>query len=138
ILELIRELQKEKNMGVMFITHDFGVVAEIADRVIVMYKGNIVEQGFKKDILNNPHHAYTKALLACRPSMHSKKQRLPVVSDFMGVPDIKAPGKKSDDPIETRTTNEKEVLLEVKNLRVWFPSQKTFLGKVKSYTKAVD
>ena len=89
ILDLIRELQEEKNMGVMFITHDLGLVAEIADRVIVMYKGNIVEQGTKKDILDNPQHAYTKALLACRPSMHPKWERLPVVSDFMDVNTIK-------------------------------------------------
>ena len=138
ILELIRELQKEKNMGVMFITHDFGVVAEIADRVIVMYKGNIVEQGFKKDILDNPQHPYTKALLACRPSMHPKKQRLPVVSDFMGGSVTQVVEKKLTAPVETELIKEKEVLLEVKNLRVWFPSQKTFLGKVKTYTKAVD
>lgn len=138
ILELIRELQEEKNMGVMFITHDLGVVAEIADRVIVMYKGNIVEQGSKKEILNNPQHPYTRALLACRPSKHPKGQRLPVVSDFMGNTESKLAEKKIADIIEPKTRNEKEPLLEVKNLCVWFPLQKTFLGKVKSYTKAVD
>lgn len=83
ILQLIKDIQQQKNMGVIFISHDLGVVAEIADKVLVMYKGNIVENGSPKDIYKNPQHAYTKALLACRPSLHTKGERLPVVSDFI-------------------------------------------------------
>src|SRR5690606_12369046 len=67
ILDLIRELQRQSNMGVIFITHDLGVVAEIADRTIVMYKGDIVEQGTVRQIFKSPSHPYTKGLLACRP-----------------------------------------------------------------------
>jgi peptide/nickel transport system ATP-binding protein len=69
ILDLIRKLQRRKNMSVMFITHDFGVVAEIADRVVVMEKGRLVEQGAAADVLNRPHHPYTKALIAAVPRM---------------------------------------------------------------------
>ena len=72
ILQLIKELQVKQNMSVIYITHDLGLVAEIADKVIVMYKGDIVEQGAIKDIFLNPRHPYTKALLSCRPAANSK------------------------------------------------------------------
>jgi peptide/nickel transport system ATP-binding protein len=72
-------------MGVIFITHDLSVVAEIADRVAVMYKGEIVEQNIAAQLFSSPQHPYTKALLACRPLLHEKGERLPVVSDFMEV-----------------------------------------------------
>lgn len=72
ILELIKELQTESNMGVIFITHDLGLVAEIADRALVMYRGEMVEHGFVRDLFINAKHPYTKALLACRPANHKK------------------------------------------------------------------
>ena len=83
ILELIKSLQQQNNMGVIFITHDLGVVADIADKILVMHKGEIVEQGPANDILHTPQHPYTKALLACRPAGQPKGKRLPVVSDFI-------------------------------------------------------
>jgi peptide/nickel transport system ATP-binding protein len=83
ILELIKELQQSSGMGVIFITHDLGVVAEIANRAAVMYKGAIVEQGTTEQLFHTPAHPYTKALLACRPVNHQRGQRLPVVADFM-------------------------------------------------------
>lgn len=83
ILQLIKKLQQQHNMGVIYITHDLSLVAEIADKVIVMYKGSIAEAGTVKDIFINAQHPYTKALLACRPVLHSKGKRLPVVSDFL-------------------------------------------------------
>ena len=83
ILQLIRELQESEQMGVLFITHDLGVVAEIADRALVMYRGNLVEQGTVKEIFTHPNHPYTKGLLSCRPLLHPKDHRLPMVSDFM-------------------------------------------------------
>jgi peptide/nickel transport system ATP-binding protein len=70
ILKLIRDLQRRRNMAVMFITHDFGVVADIADRVIVLRHGQVVEQGSADEVLTRPQHDYTKALLAAVPSMH--------------------------------------------------------------------
>ena len=83
ILQLIKELQLEEKMGVIFITHDLGVVSEIADNIAVMYKGEIVENTSVKEIFRNPQHPYTKGLLACRPILHQKGERLPIVSDFL-------------------------------------------------------
>lgn len=82
ILELIRNLQQKHGMGVLFITHDLGVVAEIADRAIVMYKGDIVEENSVSGLFMNPQNAYTKQLIACRPSMTKRLRKLPQVSDF--------------------------------------------------------
>jgi peptide/nickel transport system ATP-binding protein len=136
ILELIRELQQQQQMGVIFITHDLGVVAEVADRAVVMYKGSIVEQGSVTEIFTKPQHPYTKGLLSCRPILHAKGERLPIVSDFLE--------KKDTNAVAPDTTRHSfypeptEALVEVKNLRVWFPSKKTFLGKTLEYVKAVD
>ncbi len=146
ILELIRELQRQNNMGVIFITHDLGVVAEIADRVIVMYKGRIVEENSTVNILNSPQHPYTKALLACRPALHPKEERLPVVSDFMEIDSngniiekIAADIPKKIEVKPTLVSNYTPgVLLKIEGLKVYYPSKKSFLGRVKTYTKAVD
>jgi peptide/nickel transport system ATP-binding protein len=150
ILQLIKELQVQNQMGVIFITHDLGVVSEIADRVVVMYKGKIVEQNTTVEIFSRPRHPYTKALLACRPGLHPKGVRLPVVSDFMEVGGdgemkaVHADNKQSapiiDKPSSPSTTTRStgDTLLSVENLKVYYPSKKTFFGKTLSYTKAVD
>ena len=158
ILSLVKDLQTQQNMGVIFITHDLNVVAEIADRVVVMYKGKIVEQGLAKDIYHQPKHPYTKALLACRPLLHSKDERLPVVSDFMFTDDSGniRQFEKTSKKVTTNTTTkighkvnegsplkhsilrEEKILLRVENLKVWFPSKKTFLGKPLEFTKAIN
>jgi len=78
ILNLLDELKTRMNMAMLFITHDFGVVADIADDVIVMFRGEIVEAGTKKQVLNKPQHPYTKALLACVPDAEGKKQLKPI------------------------------------------------------------
>ncbi|MCW3118226.1 MAG: transporter ATP-binding protein [Chitinophagaceae bacterium] len=144
ILDLIRELQRQQNMGVIFITHDLGVVAEIADRAVVMYQGEIAEQNTVKEIFQHPHHPYTKALLACRPLLHKKGERLPVVSDFMNI--------KKPEPFETKAAqaerpyaDNKEIaltgerrLLAVENLCVKFYSRKKLFGRPSSTVTAVD
>ena len=135
ILELIQSLQQQNNMGVIFITHDLGVVADIADKIVVMRKGEIVEQGSTRDILFNPQHPYTKALLACRPAGKPKGERLPVVSDFTGEK------KESNSATSaTRATNNEQraTVLEVKNLQVHFPVKKNLFGKTMQCFKAVD
>lgn len=83
ILDLIRELRDERQMAVLFITHDLGVIAEIADDVMVMYRGKVVEQGAVLDIYENPTHPYTQGLLNCRPRLDTVYKRLPTVTDFM-------------------------------------------------------
>ncbi len=83
ILDLLRSLRDNRGMGMIFITHDLGVIAEIADEVAVMYRGKLVEYGDVKSIYENPQHPYTKGLLACRPKLDSKLRKLPTVPDYM-------------------------------------------------------
>jgi peptide/nickel transport system ATP-binding protein len=85
ILKLLDDLKTRMNMGMLFITHDFGVVADIADNVVVMFRGEIVESGTKQQVLNNPQHPYTKALLACVPDAEGKKDLKPI--DYAWLPD---------------------------------------------------
>ncbi|MBO4646427.1 MAG: ABC transporter ATP-binding protein [Bacteroidales bacterium] len=83
ILELLKQLQQQHGMSVIFITHDLGVVAQIADQVVVLFKGDVVEQGSVEEIFKNPKHPYTKGLIACRPSLTKRPYRLLTVSDFL-------------------------------------------------------
>jgi peptide/nickel transport system ATP-binding protein len=83
ILNLIKTLREDFNTSVLFITHDLGVIAEVADRVLVMYKGKIVEQGTVWEVFSDPKHPYTKGLLACRPRLDIRLKVLPTVADFM-------------------------------------------------------
>jgi peptide/nickel transport system ATP-binding protein len=130
ILQLIRDLQNEAEMGVIFITHDLGIVSELADRVMVMYKGSIVEEGRVKQIMENAQHPYTKALLACRPALHPKHVRLPVVSDFIRedltmIPDQPVSLEVSREPGQSSALSEQiRLMMQVKDLRVWFPGSK--------------
>jgi len=134
ILELIKELQQSSGMGVIFITHDLGVVAEIANRAAVMYKGAIVEQGTTEQLFHTPAHPYTKALLACRPVNHQRGQRLPVVADFMEPGQVQSV-KSAPVPVKEIKP---EILLSAERLSVWFPVKKNMLGKALLYNKAVD
>jgi peptide/nickel transport system ATP-binding protein len=157
ILDLMKDLQRESDTAVMFITHDLGVIADIADRVIVMYKGKIVEEGNVQDIFKNPKHPYTKSLLACRPPLEGRLRRLPIVSDFMEVEkneagesiikekansignvlaSVKIPQSEIDERAQNLMLN--EPLLQVKNLKTYYPSKRNFWGKPLEYVKAVD
>jgi peptide/nickel transport system ATP-binding protein len=151
ILELMRELQQQRDMGMIFITHDLGLIAEIADSVAVMYKGKIVEYGLAAQIFNNPQHPYTKGLVACRPSLDSHPHKLLTVSDYMSVEETPngqvviqakeplAPIEVSREEITARLANlnEQKPLLEVRNLKVGFPVRGVF-GKTTRYTMAVN
>ncbi len=139
ILELIKELQQQNNMGVILITHDLGVVADIADKIVVMYKGEMVEQGTTKEVLQSPQHPYTKALLACRPSGKLKGERLPVVSDFIGDRQTTDDGQQTTECRQPSTINEQQsTVLQVENLKVYFPVKKKIFGKATQFFKAVD
>ncbi len=139
ILELLRKLQKEHNMGVIFITHDLGVVAQIADQVAVMYKGEIVEYGDKESVLRNPQHPYTKGLLSCKPPMDSRPQRLNVVSDYLL-------GNVSEQKFESAVERQERLsaiysqkpILKVENLSVSYTLEKNFFGKPAKVLNAVD
>ena len=142
ILQLIKDLQKQYNMGVIYITHDLGLVAEIADKIIVMYKGSIVEAGTVEKIFLQAEHPYTKALLACRPTLYTKHERLPVISDFMQErePEVNdhqshMVNKSNDAKLKLKET---KFQLEVKNLKVLFFKKKNFWAKQFKEFKAVD
>ena len=153
ILELMNDLKQKMDGAIMFITHDLGVIGEIADRVLVMYKGKIVEQGNVLDIFKNPQHPYTKGLLACRPPLGRRLRKLPVIADFMDVSSEGTVTEKANS-VEQVITNvevkesetaqrlvkltEQAPLLEIKNLKTYFPASKNFFGKVLSWVKAVD
>src|SRR4051812_24544805 len=95
ILEILRKLRDSRGMSIIFITHDLGVIAEIADEVLVMYRGEEVEYAPVLEIFSNPKHPYTKGLLACRPRLETKYRRLPTVDDFMETVPAGAPGSAS-------------------------------------------
>ena len=140
ILQLIKELQLQMGLGVIFITHDLSMVSEIADSVIVIYQGEIVEQGIASEVLQNPKHPYTKALMACRPSLHPKGERLPVVSDFL-VPQ----NKSNENPILLDTqsiglfnSTPTEIVLQVENLTMHFFEKKSWFKKSVPTIKALD
>ncbi len=153
ILDLMAQLKGEIDSSIIFITHDLGVIAEIADRVLVMYKGKIVEQGSVLEIFGNPQHPYTKSLLACRPPLGKRLSKLPTVVDFMeekedgtviekhtSVADAINAVVISDEV--TLARREKvmaaKTILQLKNVKTWFPMNKNFMGTTTEYVKAVD
>ncbi len=152
ILGLMKQLQQENDMGILFITHDLGVIAELAQRVIVMYKGNIVEQGPVQEIFKNPRHPYTKGLLACRPPLTHKLRILPTVKDFMkesdgnlvetGLSIKEVTGKYIIPEADILSRREKlrtgEPLLKVESLATWFPVKRGIFSITRDYVKAVD
>ncbi len=148
ILDLIAEIQAERQLAVMFITHDLGVVADIAHKVVVMYRGNIVEQGETTDIFRQAQHPYTRGLLACRPPTAVRWKRLPTVRDFMIEQDNQLlPTDNPPAPIiiseeasaeRLQQLQAKEALLRVRDLCTWFPGARTVMGTTKEWIKAVD
>ena len=150
ILDLLRELRDHRQMSMMFITHDLGIIAEIADCVAVMYQGKIVESGPVGQIFSNPQHPYTKGLLACKPSLNHRPQNLLTVSDFMtvklsptGESEIQEKPTSYSPEVSTEALakrlaklQQQKPLLEVRDLRVGFPMQGMF-GKTKDYFMAV-
>ncbi|QDT01421.1 ABC transporter ATP-binding protein [Adhaeretor mobilis] len=100
ILDMLRKLRDERGMAILFITHDLGVIAEIADEVLVMFRGEMVEQGPVLDIFENPKHPYTKGLLACRPRLDTPYRLLPTVSDFMDIKVVESPQGQRIEVIE--------------------------------------
>ncbi|MDJ0617131.1 MAG: ABC transporter ATP-binding protein [Calothrix sp. MO_192.B10] len=151
IIDLMRDLQQRRDMGMIFITHDLGLIAEVADNVAVMYKGKIVEYGESRQIFNNPQHPYTKGLVACRPTLDSFPKKLLTVSDYMDV-EVSATGeavieaKSPESPVQVTPEEVKQrlayleeqpALLQVRNLKVGFPVRGMF-GETKRYHMAVN
>ena len=146
ILKLLRKLQAETGMGMIFITHDLGVVAEIADDVAVMHDGEILERGTVQQILNHPQHPYTQGLLACRPPMSVRLKRLPIVKEFLdgqwqgGKEQILHDLQISDEERQAHLKQlySQEPLLKVEHLKTWYPLRKGVFSRVYGHVKAVD
>jgi peptide/nickel transport system ATP-binding protein len=151
ILALLRKLRDERGMSILFITHDLAVIAEIADRVAVMFRGKLVEYGDVVKVFENPTHPYTRGLLACRPRLDTAYKLLPTVSDFMetwqedGEVRMKELELSEARIQELMTTGRDKMpegrgqpVLSVRGLKVHFPLKRTFFGKVTSWVKAVD
>jgi len=144
ILDLMKELQAKHGMSILFITHDLILVSGFAGKVLVMYKGKIVEQGSTRDIFQNPQHPYTKGLLSCRPPVDVRLKTLPTVEDFL------SKEKQSDffnsgnilSASERKIIHEKMYsqppILEVKNLNTRFPLSVSLFGRTREYLNAVD
>ena len=152
ILKLLLRIKEERHMSLIFISHDLGVIGEIANKVIVMYKGEIVETADVRDIFTNPLHPYTRGLLACRPSPERRLYKLPVVADFLR---LDSQGNietgetltgvlgslqidESKAALRKNTIYSREPILRVENLKTWFPVNQGLFRPVKEYKKAVD
>ena len=146
ILKLLRKLQTETGMGMIFITHDLGVVAEIADDVAVMHNGEILERGTVQQILSHPQHPYTQGLLACRPPIDVRLKRLPIVKEFL---DGQWQGGKEQILRDLQITESErrnhlqqlyseKPLLKVEGLKTWYPLRKGVFSRVYDHVKAVD
>ena len=146
ILKLMHQLQSETGMGMIFITHDLGVIAEIADDVAVMHNGEILERGTVQEIMSHPQHPYTQGLLACRPPMDIRLKKLPIVKEFL---DGQWKGGKEQILHDLQITAEErqehlkqlysqKPILKVEHLQTWYPLRKGVFSRVYDYVKAVN
>lgn len=113
IILLLKELQSETGMSILFITHDLSLISEIAQRVMVMYQGTIVEQGETKEIFTDPKEEYSKALINSRPSMDYRLHRLPTIADYMDQLAMPAIVTDADRELHLKKLYAKEPLLRV-------------------------
>ena len=138
-LDLLKDLQKSHNMSVLFISHDLGVIANVCEEVLVMFRGNVVEQGNVDTIFNHPQENYTKGLIACRPRLDERTVRLPTVKDYLENPDFKTDIYTN----EARAKFHEKIyssapILEVKNLKKYFYPSAFFGESSIPSVKAVD
>jgi peptide/nickel transport system ATP-binding protein len=144
IIELLLKLKAERGMSLVFISHDLGVINEIADRVLVMYKGEIVEEAPVKTLFKEPKHPYTKGLLACRPSVNYHLKKLPVIADFMNgditIAHIRELYNYPTKDIAERKKklHSQQPILKVNELSTWFPVSSGIFNQSKKTVKAVN
>lgn len=143
IIDLMKKMQKNHGTSIIFITHDLGLISQVADDIIVMYKGNVMEQGKTTDIFHHPKHPYTKGLLACKPTLDTNQKILPTVNDFMEVDESGTIIEKeytASTNYNTKLTFEKDAqpILKINNLTTQFPLKKNFWGKPTEFLNAVN
>lgn len=134
ILTLLKQLLSERNAGMIFISHDLDVVSEIADDVLVMYRGDVLEYGSAEAVLKHPSTAYTRGLIACKPPLENLPHRLPTVEDFQKAAQS---GEAISSKPQVKTLHEKG-LFEVRNLLKTYPIKKNLFGKVSRSFTAVN
>jgi len=137
IIALLKTLQQDYKMSVIFISHDLALVSDIADRVVVMYKGDIVEKGDTKSVFKNPQKEYTKALIGARPTLKGRLKKLPTISEFLSGTIPRALIAKTAREEKHKNIYSNAPLLEVINLEKTYYSKASFFGK-KTALKAVD
>lgn len=150
ILELIKKLQSKYQMSVIFITHDLGVVVDIADTMLVLYQGKIVEYGDAENIFENPKHPYTQGLLACTPSLEYRLRKLPTVSDFIQNEHIVKQEETREEWIRSLIISSeergnhhlqlysREPILKIENLSKIYPLRKEKLFSKRQYLTALN
>ena len=142
ILDLLNTLKKEYGMSLLFISHDLGVVARVADEVAVMYKGKIVETGAVQQVFNFPKHPYTKGLMACRPPLDVRLKKLPTIDEYLDGNKNPFPENQIESLAERKKIHQKmyskEAVLKVEKLLTKYPLKKNYFGKPKSFLNAVD
>ncbi len=141
VLDLMLNLQEQYKMSIMFITHDLGVIGDLADDVVVMYRSNLVEKNHANTIFKNATHPYTKGLISCRPKLGANPKRLLTVSDYMtedGKELIVKPERLQVFDKDSAPKPDTKILLEVKNLETSFPIKGGFFGKTVDHFKAVN
>jgi peptide/nickel transport system ATP-binding protein len=145
IIELLKDLNKENGNSTIFITHDLGVINQIADKVLVMQKGEVMEYGTITEVFNNPKHPYTKGLLACRPPLDRRYSRLPIVGEFLNMEESKHESyvtsliqTNSEYKTHLEDLDLSPIILEAKNIKKYYPSKSNFFGKPTEFVKAVD
>ena len=135
IIELLKNIQEKYKISIIFISHDLGVISQIADNILVMYKGEIVEYGETRKILKSPEHEYTKGLLKCRPTLQTPKGRLPVLSDFLNQQKTQ---KLISVPNDNVTRVSQKAILSVNNLYKDFIIKRNFWGKAVKTHQAIQ
>lgn len=138
ILELLKSLQQKHGISIIFITHDLGVISQIADDILVMYRGHMVEQGAAADILRQPKEPYTQGLLACRPPLDSRPERLPTVEEFLEGTPRRGEENKPKAPVDAVDSSNAPVLLTVNDLTVEYTLKKNLFGRPLQTLKGVD
>lgn len=136
ILDLLKQVQSKYKMSIIFITHDLGIISNIADDILVMYDGEVIEYGSKKEVLTNPKENYTKGLLSCRPTLEFKKGRLPILSDYVENKEEVVITKSKDDKA-SNVFYDDDPVLKVNSLSKSFILKKNFFGKSKHIYIAV-
>lgn len=138
IIKLLKELQQETGMSILFISHDLSLISEICDRVVVMYQGNIVEQGNALDVFQNPQEDYTKALIRSKPSISKRLKKLPSVKDFIEKTVDETLYTDKERAVFHKELYAKKPLLEIVDLKKHYLSTKKWWFQKDQYIKAVD